>query len=181
MVYSSWQELNEEMMYQVEIVKTANGRMSEAQAAIALMNLEDFPSIQKNNEFLFHCYATQLNQIKGIELIYPANVSTSNFQYVVCTVNKVEFGLSRDQVVELLNAENVIARKYFSPGVHRSTPYINKYPQYLGTLPNTDKLCATTMQLPIGALVNADIVDKICNILFEAQKSVEKIRLAYEK
>ena len=165
----------------IEVVKTANGRMSEAQAAIALMNLEDFTAIQKNNEFLFNCYKKFISKIDGLELIYPSNVSVSNYQYLVCNVNEATFGLNRDQLVGLLIAENVIARKYFYPGIHRSIPYSNKYPQYLETLPNTDRLCTTTMQLPIGAFVDAETVEKICNILVEAQNSVEKIRSAYEK
>ena len=155
--------------------------MSEAQAAIALMNLEDFTAIQKNNEFLFNCYKKFISKIDGLELICPSNVSVSNYQYLVCNVNEATFGLNRDQLVDLLIAENVIARKYFYPGIHRSIPYSNKYPQYLETLPNTDRLCTTTMQLPIGAFVDAETVEKICNILVEAQNSVEKIRSAYEK
>lgn len=165
----------------VEVIKTANGRMSEAQAAIALMNLEDFTDIQKNNEFLFNCYKTLISPIKGLELICPSNVSVSNYQYVVCNVNEIEFGLNRDQLVDLFMAENVIVRKYFSPGIHRSIPYLKKYPQYLETLPNTDHLCATTIQLPIGALVNAETVEKICKILIQAQNFAKQILSTYEK
>lgn len=163
----------------VSIVRVANARMSEAQAAIALMSLEDFPANQKNNEHLFHLYAEQLDMIPGLHLVRPTGVSFSNYQYVVCRVNEHEFGLSRDLLIELLKAENVIARRYFYPGLHRSIPYAQKLPQYLDRLPNTDNLCASCIQFPIGALVSAQAVERICNILKKAHQAASAIRSHY--
>lgn len=165
----------------VNVVKTANGRMSEAQAAIALMSLDDFPSNQKNNEALYWLYETQLKTIPGLHLVKPAGVSFSNYQYLVCRVDEREFGLPRDLLIDILKAENVVARRYFYPGVHRSIPYAQGLPQYLGSLPNTDSLCASCIQFPIGALVSAQGVERICNILGRAHQASAAIRSQYEK
>jgi dTDP-4-amino-4,6-dideoxygalactose transaminase len=165
----------------VNVAKTANGRMSEAQAAIALMSLADFHANQKNNETLFRLYSDQLAAISGLEMVMPAGVTFSNYQYVVCTIDEREFGLSRDLLIELLKAENVIARRYFYPGLHRSIPYLQELPQYLNKLPNTDHLCATSIQLPIGALVSPEAVKRICNIIDNAQQASSEIRSRYEK
>jgi dTDP-4-amino-4,6-dideoxygalactose transaminase len=165
----------------VSIVRVANARMSEAQAAIALMSLEDFSENQKNNETLYRLYAAQLDAIPGLNLVRPSGVSFSNYQYVVCSVDEREFGLSRDLLIEMLKAENVIARRYFFPGVHRSIPYAQELPQYLDCLPNTDSLCASCIQLPIGALVSAQAVERICNILARAHRASAAIRLRHEK
>jgi len=160
----------------VNVVKTANGRMSEAQAAIALMSLEDFPANQKNNEALFRLYETQLKAIPGLQLVRPTGVSFSNYQYLVCSVDEREFGLPRDLLIDLLKAENVIARRYFYPGLHRSIPYAQELPQYLDSLPNTDSLCASSIQFPIGALVSAKGVEWICNFLLKAHHASSAIR-----
>lgn len=165
----------------VNVVKTSNGRISEAQAAIALMSLEDYPANQKNNEALYRLYEKQLELIPGLTLIKPAEVSASNYQYLVCTVDEQEFGLPRDLLIELLKAENVIARRYFYPGVHRSIPYVDELPQYLSRLPNTDSLCASCIQLPIGALVSTESVERICTILANAHRASTAIRSQYEK
>lgn len=159
----------------VEVIKTVNGRMSEAQCAIALMSLEDFPENQKNNETLYHLYAERLAAIPGLRLVKPCGVSFSNYQYLVCQVDEREFGLSRDMLLDLLKAENVLARRYFYPGVHRSVPYAQELPQYLNRLPNTDALGATCIQLPIGALVSAQSVEHICNILGRAHQAASTI------
>ena len=92
-----------------------------------------------------------------------------------------EFGLSRDLLIALLKAENVVARRYFYPGTHRCIPYAQDLPQYLDRLPNTDSLCETCIQLPIGALVSAESVEHICNILIRAHLASEEIRSLYEK
>jgi dTDP-4-amino-4,6-dideoxygalactose transaminase len=165
----------------VNIVRVVNARMSEAQAAIALLSLEDFPANQKNNEAQYRLYEAQLNAIPGLHLVKPAGVSFSNYQYLVCSVDEREFGLPRDLLIDILKAENVVARRYFYPGLHRSIPYAQELPQYLDRLPNTDSLCASCIQLPIGALVSAQSVERICNILVKAHQASAEIRSRHEK
>lgn len=165
----------------VGIVRVANARMSEAQAAIALISLEDFPANQKNNEALYRLYEGQLKTIPGLHLVKPAGVSFSNYQYLVCRVDEREFGLPRDLLIDILKAENVVARRYFYPGVHRSIPYAQELPQYLDRLPNTDSLCESCIQFPIGALVSAHSVERICNILSRAHHASAEIRSRHEK
>jgi len=163
----------------VNVVKTANGRMSEAQAAIALMSLEDFPANRKNNEALYRRYEAQLQAIPGLQMIRPTGVSFSNYQYVVCGVDEREFGLPRDMLIAILQAENVIARRYFYPGLHRCIPYAQELPQYLDRLPDTDSVCASCIQLPVGAPVSAQGVDRICDILMRAHQASAGIRARY--
>lgn len=165
----------------INVVKTANGRMSEAQAAIALMSLEDFPANQKNNESMYRLYESRLYGIPGLNLVRITGVSFSNYQYVVCSIDEREFGLSRDLLIDILKAENVAARRYFYPGLHRSIPYAQELPQYLDCLPNTDRLCASCIQFPIGALVSTQNVERICNILIRAHQASTEIRSRYEK
>lgn len=160
--------------YPVEVVKTANGRMSEAQAAIALMSLEDFPKNRDNNARLFKLYEQGLKHIPGIALVQPANVTYSNYQYLVCRFDADEFGLSRELFLQLLKAENVLARRYFYPGSHRCVPYRD---QLNATLANTDELCETGFQLPIGALVTETVVEQICALIQRIQQAAPAIQL----
>ncbi|NOU00631.1 MAG: aminotransferase class I/II-fold pyridoxal phosphate-dependent enzyme [Gallionella sp.] len=145
--------------------KTVNGRMSEAQSAIALMGLEDFSANQRNNEILFELYKAQLAKISGLRLFKPKGVSFSNYQNVVCQISEAEFGLSRDRLIALLKAENVDARPCFHLGVHRDIPHSQHQ------LPETDSLSTSCIQLPIGALVSAQSVLKICDILARAHQA----------
>jgi dTDP-4-amino-4,6-dideoxygalactose transaminase len=160
----------------VEVVRTANARMSEAQAAVALMSLEDFDTNRERNEQLFDRYRTGLAGIPGIELVEPPGVSHTNYQYVVCRVDPPAFGLSRDALMTALRAENVLARRYFHPGIHRSIPYAEAPERETRALPVTDELCATCIQLPTGALVSPAAIDRICDFVSRARAGAAAIQ-----
>jgi dTDP-4-amino-4,6-dideoxygalactose transaminase len=158
----------------VPVAKTSNGRMSEAQAAIALLSLDNFSNIVARNEELFGLYRGGLADINGLRLVTPVNVSRSNFQYAVVEVEEAEFGLSRDLLLNALRAENIIARRYFFPGAHRCLPWTDRNPE--ATLPNTDHLCRALIQLPIGALVSNDDIDAVCALLRVIHERAADIR-----
>lgn len=147
----------------VAVPLTSNGRFSEAQAAIGLMSLEDFPANRGHNERIFEIYRQALSGIPGLSVVEPANTDRSNYQYAVVEVEADAFGLSRDALLKVLHAEQVIARRYFHPGVHRTVPY-NRDPDRW-QLPVTDYLCGRLLQLPIGALVSTDDAAEIAELL----------------
>ena len=155
----------------VDIKRVANARMSEAQAAIALMSLEDFPENQQKNESLFHIYEEELEVVPGISLVKPTGVTFSNYQYVVCQVDENEFGLSRDALIAVLKAENVLARRYFYPGIHRGIEYLSNSMTDKASLPVTDSLCTTCIQLPIGAMIDTNAAKTICAIIEKTQRN----------
>ena len=160
----------------VEVPVTTNGRMSEAQAAIALMSLDDLDEHIARNQALAARYAAALSEVPGIELCEPSGVDFSNRQYLVCAVDEDTFGLSRDRLARLLKAENIYARRYFFPGVHRSVPYATQYPQYLDRLTTTDALCSKLIQLPIGALVTEEDIDAIGGVIRVASRHAHALQ-----
>lgn len=155
----------------VPVTKTSNGRMSEAQAAMALISLHDHPKIQARNERLFRAYIRGLDGIPGIRLIHPVNVTQSNYQYAACEVDPERFGMSRNFLMEILHAENIIARRYFYPGTHRTIGFNDQANQNALHLPVTEKLSETGLQLPLGARVDESAVARICEIIGSVQES----------
>jgi dTDP-4-amino-4,6-dideoxygalactose transaminase len=144
----------------VVVIKTVNGRFSEAQAAIALMNLEDFPANRQNNENLHRRYEIGLESIRGLELIKPTGVSLSNFQCALCRVDQRKYGLPQATLIALLNAENLCAE----PEATCSQ-----------WLPDADSLGASNIHLPIGARMTVQEVDRICTILTKAHRAAPAI------
>lgn len=153
-----------------EVPLTSNGRFSESQAAIGLLNLERFNEALANNRASFARYKALIDPIPGIDMLLAQGVGQSNFQYLVCQIDQARFGMSRDALLAVLKAENINARRYFYPGTHRSVPYVNDFPQYVESLPETDRLCTSLIQLPLGALVAAEKIEQICAVVAEAQR-----------
>lgn len=157
-------------------IRVANARMSEGEAAVALMSLEDFEANRKNNEALYRRYESGLADIPGMRLMRPSGVSLSNYQYVVCTVDEPVFGLSRDHLMELLQAENILARRYFYPGAHRTVPYVATLDETDRRLKHTNHACKVSIQFPIGAVVTSEVVDLTCEIIQTAHALAPEIR-----
>lgn len=150
----------------VPVVKTSNGRMSEAHAVIALLNLDELPRILDRNHQIFDGYRNGLSGIDGLRLHEPGHTSTTNHQYIVCDVDERAFGMSRDALLQHLHCHNIIARRYFYPGVHRCPPFNSQPPPR--DLPVTERLTERLLQLPSGALVHDDDVRMICQIISKA-------------
>ena len=159
----------------VNIPLTGNGRMSEAQAAMALLSLEDYSNNRSRNKTHFNLYDELLSEIPGVRLLQPPENSVSNYQYIVIEVTPNEFGLSRDLLQKILFAENIISEKYFSPGIHRTIPFCNDIPDNIDTFSRTDQLCKKIMQLPSGQQVTKDCIEVICGIIGIAHKNSPKL------
>jgi dTDP-4-amino-4,6-dideoxygalactose transaminase len=166
----------------VDIPVHANGRFSEAQAVMGLLCLEEYDSIIEANKARFELYTELLRNIPGIRMLQPVSSEESNYQYVVLEIDKQAFGLTRDQLILLLEAENIFARRYFVPGMHRCIPYKDLYPNVVDALPITDMLCETVMQLCSGQAISLQDVRTICeliNFIFDNADSL-RMRLSQE-
>jgi dTDP-4-amino-4,6-dideoxygalactose transaminase len=139
-----------------------NAKMSEAQAVMGLLSLEDLPVNCEANRQRYYAFLRNLSGLPGLTLIRFNEEESNNFQYIVVDVDKKEAGLSRNDLVRLLEGENVIARRYFTPGAHRTPPFAKRYPQYLNKLAVTDSLSERLMQLPNGQAVILEDVEKMC-------------------
>ncbi len=148
----------------------AAASFSEAQAAIGLMSLDDFETNRDRNARLLGCYRKALAHVPGINVVDPAGVDRSNYQYAVLEVDALEFGMTRDDLLGVLHAENVMARRYFYPGVHRSTPYKDERRHADLDLPVTDRLCARLVQLPLGSRVGAEDTERLGQLIEDAHR-----------
>ena len=84
----------------------------------------------------------------------------SNYQYIILEIDESVTSISRDQLVTVLLAENVLARSYFSPGCHRMEPYYSEV-----ELSVTEKLSSRVLSLPTGTAVHSDQISKVCEIV----------------
>lgn len=151
-----------------------NGKMSEPSAAMGLTSLEsmqDFITVNKSN---YQRYTSGLQSIPGCRMLEYDEHEENNYQYIVVEINEKEFGLSRDQLVNILHAENVLARRYFYPGVHNMEPYRSHFPNAGLVLPVTNRVVTEVLSLPTGTAVDVEMIDQICRLLtFVNANSVE--------
>jgi len=153
-----------------------NAKMPEVCAAMGLSNIESIKKIILGNKTVYEQYQKHLKQLKGIELLEYDPLESNNYQYIVLKVDKKIIGLSRDELLQILHKENIIARRYFYPGNHKMEPYNSTYPDV--ELPITDSIASKVLLLPGGKDgVSEDSIAKICstlNLILKNHKTLHK-------
>ena len=155
-----------------------NGKMSEVSAAMGLTNLESLDHFVTINRRNYSLYEQGLAGFPGISLLSFASSERCNFQYVVVEVNEAEAGLSRDELLKVLHAERVLARRYFWPGCHRMEPYRSHFPHASSLLPHTEAVARRVIVLPTGTAIGPQEIMKVCDIIQTALAQVVAIRAA---
>ncbi len=143
-----------------------NGKMSEISAAMGLAMLDSVESIRNRNRENYSAYADSFSSVPGLELIEPpASLTRNNWQYVIFRVNKA--GITRDNLAQALERENILVRKYFHPGCHRLVPYCSEPSSLRVSLAETEALSDAVLSFPTGQAVNPDMIEKIANVTAE--------------
>ena len=153
-----------------------NGKMSEISAAMGLTGLESLPSFVETNRCNYANYRVHLALMPGIKLVDYEGNQRNNYQYVVLEVDEARAGLSRDELLAVLEAEQVLARRYFYPGCHRMEPYASNDPGAGANLPRTEALCERVLVLPTGTAVTPRDIDLICGTIRAALSEPEACR-----
>lgn len=153
-----------------------NGKMSEISAAMGLTSLESLDEFISANHENYVTYSRGLNGIPGVQLVKYTGKEKNNYQYVVIEIDEREAGLSRDLLVKILHAENVLARRYFFPGCHQMEPYRSYFPNAGLLLPETEKLTTKVLQLPTGTAIGEPEIDQLCDLIRFVFSHAQEIR-----
>lgn len=155
-----------------------NGKMTEVSAAMGLTSLESVAQFIDANRRNYLYYHAELQGIPGLRLIEYNDREHNNYQYVVVEVDQAVTGIGRDELQRVLWAENVMARRYFHPGVHRMEPYRTHFPDIAEQLPHTEALTRRVLSLPTGTAVGAQQIRVIGDVLRTAAEHGSDLQLA---
>lgn len=153
-----------------------NGKMSEPSAAMALTSLESLDSFISTNRENYKVYLEAFSNISGIKLVRYIETEKINYQYIVAEVDEAVAGLTRDELIKVLHAENVMARRYFYPGCHRMEPYRSYFPHAHLMLPQTESVSKRVLVLPTGSAVSLVDIATIGNIIRTALLNAAEVR-----
>ena len=159
--------------YDQVILSGTNAKMCEPAAAMGITSMESADDFLAVNRKSLVQYRDRLASISGIDFKDELIDDDSNYHYCVVEVDESEFGMSRDRLLKILRLENVLARKYFSPGCHRIPIF---YSQPGPDLPMTESLCDRIMQLPNGSAVTFEQIDIVCDLLQSISKQSGEIK-----
>jgi len=142
-----------------------NGKMNEVSAVMGLTGLESLEEFIAVNHCNYGLYRHLLEDIPGIQFVAYDEAEQNNYQYIVLEIDDRIIQISRDQLVEILRAENVLARRYFYPGCHRMEPYCSYFTHAELFLPETERLVERVLCLPTGTAVGVEEIREVCQII----------------
>ncbi len=141
----------------------ANAKMNEFQAAMGLCNLRYLKREIEKRKKIFEYYEEKLLDIQGIQLMKRQKDVEYNYAYFPVVFDEAKYGKTRDEIHEMLLAENIYTRKYFYPLTNSYDCFGGKYD--VKKTPIAARISKSVLTLPLYADLDIEVVNKICNIL----------------
>lgn len=138
---------------------------SEIHAAMALACLDDVHAQVRDNRARYERYRERLDGAAGLRLLRFDEDEQHGFKNIVVELLPA-WPLSRQRTLEVLHAENLLSRAYYSPALHQKR---TGYPMVWGDLHRTEELAERFLMLPCGHFVSPADVDRICELLQDIQ------------
>lgn len=124
----------------------ANAKMNEFAAIMGLCNLKHIDQAIEARRCTCEIYTEEIRNIKGIELYESRDNTIHNGGYFPVKITD-EYRITRDELYNLLRANNIFTRKYFYPLTADQVCFKNKY-KY-NAIEIARKLASQVLVLPI--------------------------------
>lgn len=141
-----------------------NGKMSEFQAALGLMQLRDIDSLLDRRRAIDQRYREGLAGVGGIACVDPSGESVANHAYFPILVGP-DYPLTRDALYQKLKQHGIHGRRYFYP-------LISEFPMYRGlpsasaaNLPVATRVARQVICLPIYPHLAHEDVDRVIGVI----------------
>lgn len=150
-----------------------NARMPEFNALLGLHSLHLLEAAASRRNEVVALYQEELGRLPGIGFQEVRSGNRNSYKDFSITVAPDEFGLKRDELALALAAENIDTRKYYEPPVHRQTAYRDFYDGR--TLPETDRLSAQSLSLPIWSSMSDEVASGICRAILRIHENHDTV------
>lgn len=137
-----------------------NSKMSEFHAAMGLCNLKYIDENILKRKKLVERYQDNLKDIEGLKCWYPQKQVESNYIYFPILIDEEKALLSRDELINSLENNNVFARKYFYP----LTSEFSCYNMINSNTKTALKISRQVLTLPLYSDLTIEEVDDISKI-----------------
>lgn len=140
-----------------------NAKMNEFQAAMGLCNLRHLNEEIAKRKQVVERYRSRFSGVDGITLCKPQADVEPNYAYFPVVFDG--FRKTRDEIFELLKANEIIARKYFYPLTSDFECYRDLSTAGGDKTPIAKHIADCVLTLPLYADLTTAEVDRICDLI----------------
>ena len=147
-----------------------NAKMPEVCAAMGITCLENIDYFVAVNRRNHTAYCSQLADLPGLRVLEFDHREQCNYQYVIVEIDPDLSPLTRDELLQVLHAERILARRYFYPCCHRMEPYRSFYPTAGLSLPHTERIGERVLALPTGTAISHNDISLVSSVIRSAMR-----------
>lgn len=141
-----------------------NGKMSEFNAALGLLQLRGFAAVLAERQALDARYRSALAGVAGVRCLAPAADEEPNFGYFPVLVGPGH-PCGRDELYRRLLDAGIHARRYFHPLISEFPMYRHLPSAAAANLPAATRVAAEVICLPLYPGLDPAIVDRVAAIV----------------
>ncbi len=138
-----------------------NAKLNEMHAAMSLASLDDLTEQIALNKVRYEAYKDLFEDIPGVCLMAFDKKLQSGFKNIVVELTQ-DWPLPRDVTIQLLNAENILARVHYAPPLHQKAAHI---PHVAPPLPITEELAERFVNMPCGQRTTVHDIKQIVGLM----------------
>lgn len=146
----------------------ANAKMNEFCAAMGICNIRHINDEIGKRKKVVERYNKWLKKVDGIQLMSRQKDVETNYSYYAIVIDENRYGLSRNELYDILVQKNIFPRKYFYPLTNTFKCFHGMYD--VEKTPIALHISKRVLTLPLYAELPLNIVDFICNIIIENKK-----------
>lgn len=146
----------------------ANAKMNEFCAAMGICNLRHLDEEIAKRKRVHDRYRERLGNIPGLQLNIHQKDVKSNYAYFPIVIDPVVFGVTRNEVMDILAKHDIFVRKYFYPLTNTFECFRGKFD--VTKTPVALNVSKRVLTLPMYADLTLEDVDRICDIILLCKK-----------
>ena len=143
-----------------------HSEMNRYHAVMALCSLDIVEKTISKNKIQYDLYSKCLENVEGVSLVCYEKKEKRNYKTILIKVENSRLG--RDFLHDILNKENVFARKFYYPAQHMRHKDIDKYNDKNFMI--ASRLQEQYLLLPTGHSTSYEDIKTICTIIEQAEK-----------
>jgi len=147
------------------VIPGINAKMTEFQAAMGLLQLKYVDEAIKDRKEIAQTYREGLRNIPGIRCLEDVKGVEHCNSYFPVLIDKDKYGITRDQVYDLLQKHNIYGRRYFYPLISQFPTYRGLESALPGKLPVAERVTEQILCLPIYPTLQIEAIDRVISVL----------------
>jgi dTDP-4-amino-4,6-dideoxygalactose transaminase len=156
-----------------------NARQSEIHALLGVLSLRKLEENVGRRQQIVARYRRALEGLPGIGFQKITEGCRSTHNYFAIRIDSSGFGLTNRGLRRALDAERIASKIYFYPPLHRQSRF-QHLPGLRGQFPNTEKVCAEVLCLPLYTHMSDETVDRVVEAVHSCHARAEEIHARLE-